>query len=525
MTHQYVTLFSLFITFCLVACSVTPNQTTLIPSDFVQSTISSTIVTTENIPSTNQARFTDTVTAEVPTKTASIINISTPFATVTPTISPFYRTPTFDPASIVTATKSPDATCPKINDTLNPSFPDQGEPAAFGFISFKFFLQNSILEALNQGASLANITSALTKVTAGGEPLGLNADNLYLKELTGDRVPELIFDSYPRFSIFTCMKGRYLLALDVPSNALYLVKDRLIQDLNKDNLPEIILGIEDNVSVWMGVYVSVFRWNGSAFQNLSYSEDVLPYSLEERAFSFCCTTNFKILDIDKNGIMELVVQEKLGWHAETPLFGPWRNMTEIISWNGTNYVLLPYLLDPPIYRFQVVQDGDRALLRGDFVEALDLYTRSLNDPGLKGWSKAHFDNMQAVELAYSGTPTPTALPDDQADYSILAAYARFHILLIHAIEGNNDQANNEYKNLLKDYSSKQPGYAFVQLAQIFWETFEKTGNLTIACEKAREYATDHPEETISQIDMTWHGRQSPGYSPYIPVEKIICPVE
>ncbi|MDR3576314.1 MAG: hypothetical protein P4L50_20800 [Anaerolineaceae bacterium] len=351
-----------------------------------------------------------------------------------------------------------------------------------------------------------------------------------MKELTGDNVPEVVFESHYRFSVYTCIQGQYILGLDFPSNDDYPLQKTAFVDLNKDNIPEIIVAANDHVAVVPGIYMAIFRWNGSNFQNLSATEDEFDNgSVPENAFSFNEAFNYQILDVDKNGTLDLAIREEIiGTHAEEVIYGPWRIDTHVISWNGSQFVLLPDKLDPPVYRFQAVQDGDRALYRGDFKEALTFYEQALNDHKLKGWSQAKFKQMQAaVEALGAGIPTPTAFPDDSGDYPTLAAYARFHILLIHAIQGNFDQASSEYQSLQNDYPADRPGFAFVQLAQTFWEEYQKTNSLGMACEQARNFAADHPDQIISQIDHTWHGDQTPGYSEYpsIDIEKFICPVE
>jgi hypothetical protein len=188
-------------------------------------------------------------------------------------VPPFYQTPTFDPASIATVTKAPAAQCLAVNRDLKPVLPDQGKQEAFGYVFNEFHLQKDILGALNQGASLPEIQKALTSVTGGGKPLGLSPRDLYKQDLTGDGVPEVVFYNRAyRYSIFSCQGGRYILALDIPSDDLFTIEQLSVEDLNRDKLPEIVVGITDSAAVLWPTYVYIFRWNGGAFQDLSLSK-------------------------------------------------------------------------------------------------------------------------------------------------------------------------------------------------------------------------------------------------------------
>lgn len=450
-----------------------------------------------------------TMTLRVPTATPSLLPTDT--STPIPSVPPFYLTPTFDTSTIVTVTKSPNSTCPETNPKFQPIIPDQGDVEAGNYPDSQITLQNAILESLNQGATLAALQSAIIKATGNGNPLGIKANAIYPKELTGDIVPEVVFSSFYRFSIFTCINGYYVLGLDMPSGALFGVDQPSFEDLNRDHLPEVVVSVHDYVSVVPYLYLFVFRWNGEAFQDLILADHGYDFYLPEtKSFSFCCTREYEFQDIDRNGLKEIVVQEEVGHHADDALHGPWRDIIETVAWNGAAFSLLPEQLTPAVYRFQAAQDGDRTLQRWDFEEALKLYQRVLDDKKLKGWSKDQYQQMQySVEAQWHGEPTPLPLPDDNSDYPALTAYARFKILLIHVAQGKVDQARDEYEHLQKDFPQGQSGSGFARMAKEFWDEYSSGHGLAAGCARAQEYADAHTAETSDQIDANWHGWQSP----------------
>ncbi len=451
------------------------------------------------------------MTLRIQTAMPSLLPTNT--LTPIPSVPPFYLTPTFDPSTIVTATKYPNATCPETNQKFQPIFPDQGAVEAGNYPDSQITLQNAILEALNRGATLAALQSAITKATGDGTPLGIKANAIYLKELTGDAVPEVVFKSYYRFSIFTCVNGQYILGIDLPSSFLYQVDQPTFDDLNRDHLPEVVVSVHDNVAVVPYIYLFVFRWNGEAFQDLILADHGYDFYLPgTKSFGFCCTWKYEFKDIDRNGIKEIVVQEEVGNHADDVFHGPWRDITEIVAWNGAGFALLPEQLTPAVYRFQAVQDGDRAFQRWDFEEALKRYQQAINDQKLKGWSEAQFQQMQdSIMAQVRDTPTPTPLPDDNSDYPALTAYARFKILLIHVAQGKVDQARDEYEHLQQDFPQGQPGSGFARMAKEFWDEYSSGHGLAAGCARTQEYADGHATETSDQIDANWHGWQSPDY--------------
>lgn len=506
----------LFLALSLAACTGIPVETTPTYS------VTSTVAATTSLPPTAS------ITPYPFTRTPRPSSTRTQTLTATTTAVPFRIRPTFDPASIVTVTPALAAQCPTVDPSFKHIFQDQGAESGYGYNSDAFHLQTDILYALNQGASLASVRGSLPEVTGDGDPLGLSEENLLEKDLTGDGISEVVFyHPFNRYAIFTCKNGEYTLALDIPSNGLYSVSQMTTEDLNLDTLPEIVLGVADYVAVRPGLMVFIFGWDGESFQNLSATDYWDEFYLPEIVrYEFGLTGGYDIQDVSENGLKGIAVEQEYVKMGD-PYFGPWRDVTQIITWDGTEFSLQMPIFTPPIYRFQAVHDGDRAFIAGEFEKALDFYQQVLDDRNLKAWSEAHFDQLrESLNNEFDGKPTPTALPDDPTEYLNLAAYARFKISLVLLAQGNEEQAREEFERLQLDYQEGQPGYEISQMAKVFWDSV-KSGELpSLGCDNVRTYAELHWKTTKQYLDSGIYGSQYLGvgsHEPPVPV--YLCPFE
>jgi tetratricopeptide (TPR) repeat protein len=189
-----------------------------------------------------------------------------------------------------------------------------------------------------------------------------------------------------------------------------------------------------------------------------------------------------------------------------------------VAWNGHEFVLNRLELAPPQYRFQAVQDGDRLAMLGDYARALDFYQQAIYDNQLDYWSPERKEQMDAVMQAeYEDNPTPTPPAPDRNEYPSLAAYARFRILLLHLLRGYLTEATTVYNTLLEKFPAGQPGHAFAEISQAFWEEYQVGQDMGLACRKAIDYAAAHPD-ILDYLGSYYHGSQSHHYQP-----EDICP--
>lgn len=205
---------------------------------------------------------------------------------------------------------------------------------------------------------------------------------------------------------------------------------------------------------------------------------------------------------------------------------PWRKETRICAWNGELFVLTHTKIEgPPEYRFQAVQDGDRATVAGDYTKALDLYQQAIFSDKLEWWSQ----ERRIYEITIYGdkrvskpTPIPSLLPDP-AEYPNIAAYARFRIMLLHVASGYLSDAQTVYDTLQAKFPPGQPGHAYAEMAVVFWDEYQRAHSFEQACSKAIEYAAANPAAILAYLGngeyaRMYYGDQSLEYKP-----EDVCP--
>jgi hypothetical protein len=236
------------------------------------------------------------------------------------------------------------------------------------------------------------------------------------------------------------------------------------------------------------------------------------------------STRVDTKDIDGNGTLELILTGSPPIETTSAYDGlPWRNETHIYNWNGDLFLRYRVIFSPPEYRFQAVQDGDRASLVGDYELAEEFYQQTISNNLLEWWSTERWSyEVRSLSAQPDEPPLPTPVPV-LTEYPNLAAYARFRILLLHIVRGNMIEGEEELNDLRERYQADEPGYAFVEVATAFWNEYQKAANVEEACAKAIEYAKLHPTEVLSFLGNgeyagAYFGFQSLEYRP-----EDICP--
>lgn len=227
--------------------------------------------------------------------------------------------------------------------------------------------------------------------------------------------------------------------------------------------------------------------------------------------------------VDTGTSIELILKQGIPIWSEYSMGLPWRRETRTCTWNGTSFILTHTQLAPPEYRFQAVQDGDRATLAAEYDKALGFYQQAIFDDKLDWWS---LDRRIAEGNAVKDlNPTPDPAMQDVAEYPNLAAYARFRIMLLHIKQGFLPEAKTVYDALLQKFPVGQPGYAYVEMATAFMDEYTSSQNLERACESAIVYTTAHPTEILAYLgngdySESFYGEQSLEYIP-----KSVCPFD
>lgn len=444
----------------------------------------------------------------IPQKSATLTATETPtvkptqtlkrYATLTKTPSPTI-TPTFDVRTIVTRPPAPRAQCPTVQANKVPDFE---YPLVSGGTGEPFY--EDVLDFLNAGGPPQAIIKLIPQYRI----------NRYAQiiDLTGDGVPELLLAAGRDYSIaYLCKNGQYerkaLTVYAVHFAQPYIFK---IQDINRNSIPEIIFVAGD---LRFQIY-AVDEWDGSEFQVLN-GED----------WSSCTTLMGE--STMETGVtstsIELVLKQGIPIWSEYISGLPWRKETRTCSWNGTSFVWTNTQLASPEYRFQAMQDGDRAMLAGEYDKALGFYQQVIFDDKLSWWSEKRRFALVNAKPYVEYAPTSNPSMQDAAEYPNLAAYARFRIMLLHIKRGFLPEAQIVYDTLQQSFPSNQPGHAYAEMAIAFMNEYSSSNNLERACEGAIAYTTTHPKEILAYLGNgeyteSFYGDQSLKYVP-----ESVCP--
>lgn len=379
-----------------------------------------------------------------------------------------------------------------------------------------------IVDFLNAGGSHQAVIAAYTK-----EHPRAGQRDIQEKDVTADGIPDLLLTEDNNLVAFICLNRQYQVKQALRYETYHDSQPSItkIIDMNQNGVPEIISSNGD--LRFRVVYVS--EWDGNEFPVLNDVE--LPEYYETRFCSVLMgTSKVSIRDTDNNGTLELILEQGIPIWSEYTMGLPWRRETRICKWDGKAF--LPdniAITDPPHYRFQALQDADRASLLGDYARALDLYQQTIFNDKLDWWSQdrriyeVRLYNDKLPDEVYSPTPLPSMSPDP-AEYPMLAAYARFRIMLLHTLSRNLPEAKIAYDTLQAKFPTGQTGHVQAEMANAFWNEYQVSKNIKMACAKAIEYATSHPADVLSYLgnsqyntDMSY-GSQSLEYKP-----KDVCP--
>jgi hypothetical protein len=154
---------------------------------------------------------------------------------------------------------------------------------------------------------------------------------------------------------------------------------------------------------------------------------------------------------------------------------PQRAYAEVWTWNGRVFTHAETVYEPPVYRYHPLLDGDRALRSGDYATAAQLYERVVQDDALQPFTGA----MSQVEEA--------------EERAILAAFARWPLLLTHVQMEGTTAAQIELNRLQADVASGATGDEIAELARTFWEAGLQAYIAPMSCADAVAAPERYPE--------------------------------
>jgi hypothetical protein len=335
-------------------------------------------------------------------------------------------------------------------------------------------------------------------------------NDVFYEDVTGDLIPELFFfdfNLFPQPHILMCDKKNFkafLLPVEQGSVEIYS-----IQDFTKNNIPEIILTYSGcSGSGCFGI--DLVEWDGQKFVDLS--PEVSIWGLKE----------FKFDDTNQDGFREIILTgDRPGSCCEADML-PWRFMSIVYSWNGSKYEETYKTFDPPIYRFQALQDADGEVLYKHYDKALNFYQDVIFSHELNWWSPElrQYEREKYYAGHYdSNNPTLSPAPnEDPTEYPRLAAYAYYRMVILHTYLGEMEAAQIQYATLQEKFPTGNPGQPYAEMATDFWKAYQSSGKIYNACAAAIAFADAHPE-ILTPLGSDYHGAQS---HIYVPAE--VCPL-
>jgi hypothetical protein len=476
-------------------------------------------------------QVTSTITPTVPDALTSTPTGITPVSTRTsrPSATPALSssvTPTIDIASVITRTPAPPQDCPVPATVSLPDLSmDINDP------SFLFSpREEKVLDYLNQGGNPSHLIAALRQTWSREEVF---TKHEVIKDLTGDGVPELLIIPSELY-IFGCQNNEYKLLMTKISESVTFNHITLqlvaIQDMNLNGIPEIVLANFGCGGMGSGqcLDVYIYEWDGNKLASLIpkwEGYEVGVSTVGGRMSEYL--PDVRIQDVDQNGTLELILIGGIpnSWYSDYFYFAPWRDQIETYSWNGQYFIPLKTEFSPPVYRYQAVQDGDRAMLGHEYDKALAFYQEAIFNEDLVGWSAAHKDRSKILDeftwdfdAKHKGTPTPAIPQNDPQEYPNLAAYARFRIMVLHILEGHMPEAQTVYKTLQEKFPEEKDGHGFALIAKAFWDEYQASESVKQACDQATSMAYKH-QPGLKFLGADYHNlSQDIVYGP-----KDVCP--
>lgn len=484
-------------------------------------------------------------TASVPNSTATpeiISPSSTPtllkdsndvISTVTPTIvtvqtnTPY---PTFEVQNLKTHIPFEPAQCPPENPTWKSATNISIDTMDLSDLA------EVVQQELSNGASFSQVEREVERAL---QISGL----VEMEKLTGDSIPELVVHQFFSITVIGCDNNDYKTILDystifnggLSGPAIYA-----IQDMNLNGIPDIVLVY--SATSGNNTVVDILEWDGVQFTSLiqaNHGEDSSVTSPLARALYWYSSFSFHnwsesdasntpvmeggadvvIKDLDKNGTKELVLTDYGPGHTDTLYtFGPWRGKQVVFKWDGIHYLYSSLEIDPPIYRFQAVQDADRLFLLGEYDKALKLYQDVVSNDKLEWWSREKMVFIRDSYFAKAGGEATPIPPQPNTDERLsLAAYARYRMVLYYLSRAEISKANTAYTSLIENFPAGTTGSQFADTTSILWDEYQNTNSLEQACLPVIDYVTSHPE-ILSPLGNEEHGDQSHVY-----VAEDLCP--
>lgn len=339
-----------------------------------------------------------------------------------------------------------------------------------------------LADFLTVGGTAARLESALREWDA--MPGGSSVQSL---DLTGDGVEEVVVPIVQPYDltevlsgdvlIFMCDAGAYEVAyqaslVDVkdPDGKTFVIMK--IEDVNDTGLLDLVYYTSTGYAEEGDKQIYVIEWNGTKFSNRAFG-------LPQTANSVFTVSDGQIM-IDIGG--GLTVGDGIG-----------RDEKEIWLWHGDVYTFERTILGPPITLVHYLHDGDDALRKGSFEDAVRSYESAITD----------FNKISGLDL---GPEPEEAETEEQKAIEVVHAYARLKLMVVSAALGNQADASFHHDTLLLENPNGTSGYPFVPLGKAFWKSYVASSDPRAGCAALVAVAETDPGPA-SLLFAGWNNRE------------------
>jgi len=325
----------------------------------------------------------------------------------------------------------------------SPSLGRPADPSDYG---------DTVQRYLSGGGDLGALTSSLAEW--GALP---NAENQVLAaDLTGDGVDEVVVAlARPgaqtivrpgQLLVFGCSEGTYASLYregDIVEESFGpAIELTQVGDLNRDGRPDLVYVLRHCGAHTCFEALKILGWDGAQLVNLMGGTLELPYPTY----------------VVEPGRIEAISGGIGSVGAE-----PQRGYAEIWSWNGDVFTHTETMVEPPVYRYHALLDGDRALRAEDHANATAAYLRVIQDDTLESFSGA-ISQVDGVD-----------------EWAFLTAFARWRLVLANLRLGDAESAQAELNRLLADYPPGAVGQEVAQMAREFWDAHLREESVAQGC--------------------------------------------
>jgi len=343
-------------------------------------------------------------------------------------------------------------------------------------------LPNLFLEFLNAGGSPSTLHANL-------ERLGIAnvAPTVSVGDMTGDHRIDVVvsfLEPNPQtvpppgaLLVFICLGDQYTLThIELSGDFLAAPRILQLQDMNADGTSELIFSSSTCGAHTCFESAQILTWNGVNFSpSLSGATDDLPFP------------NLQVTDYDLDGIYNLEMTSS-GFGSVGA--GPQRPLTRIWQYNPANgmWEKSQEILGVSNYRIHMLHDADSAARDGEYDIALVLYEQVITNTDLLDWADRDTERLD------------------------LGAYARYKLVVIYALRGDVERAQNFYNEIDPLYPSILPQRAFIDMASSFLDGFSQGGQ-SEGCSAAHQYAALNAGVILVPLGSQTYGYANPDYSP------------